>query len=234
MKRLFWLSLAALFSAASAAPGPAAAESASATNIVFPGRTNEEDSQRRGPPAATVDTKEVREQGREKLDGERGITDILDTVAWHDERDGGGEVAVPSGCICTPLTYVDKYSRINGDCRTAYRGQNWCYISEDSDCTDAKRSRKFPILKWSHSACDPEFPPVVQQPPLPPPNPPKDIGLVIRPRGAISQTHDDDDDQNDDVIEGGERVAEGTAKTMTTTEKKEPLPISEDEVVFDP
>ena len=39
--------------------------------------------------------------------GERGITDILDTVAGK----GGG-------CVCTPLTFVDKYSRINGDCRT--------------------------------------------------------------------------------------------------------------------
>ena len=87
-----------------------------------------------------------------------------------------------------------------------HRGHNWCYISEDSDCKDAERSRKFPVLKWSHIACQPEFPPeapvVVRQPP-------RDIGSVIRPRGAISQTNDDGDgDKNDDVIEVAEEEEE--------------------------
>ena len=64
--RLFWLSLAlAALSSAVAAPGP---QAESATNIVFPGRTNEDDSRRGPPAAATVDTKEVREQGREKCE----------------------------------------------------------------------------------------------------------------------------------------------------------------------
>ena len=39
---------------------------------------------------------------------ERGITDILHSVTNDGKR----------GCLCTPLTFVDKYSRINGDCRT--------------------------------------------------------------------------------------------------------------------
>ena len=42
---------------------------------------------------------------------ERGITDILHSVTTNDD---GGE----RGCLCTPLAFVDKYSRINGDCRT--------------------------------------------------------------------------------------------------------------------
>ena len=88
-----------------------------------------------------------------------------------------------------------------------YRGHNWCYISEVSYCKDAERSRKFPVLKWSHSACQPEFPPeatvVVRQPP-------RDIGSVIRPRGAIPQTNEDDCDngKTDDVIEVAEEEEE--------------------------
>ena len=41
---------------------------------------------------------------------ERGITDILHSVTTNDDG--------KRGCLCTPLTFVDKYSRINGDCRT--------------------------------------------------------------------------------------------------------------------
>ena len=71
--RLFWLSLAALSSASASAmaappqPPPPQAESG-ATNIVFPGRANEDDSLVRAPSAVIVDTKDVREQGREKCE----------------------------------------------------------------------------------------------------------------------------------------------------------------------
>ena len=72
--RLFWLSLAALFSSASAmAAPPQPPQAESATNIVFPGRANEDDSQRRAPSAPTVDTKDVREQGREKCELEAEV-----------------------------------------------------------------------------------------------------------------------------------------------------------------
>merc|ERR1712012_192467 len=144
------------------------------------------------------DTKDVREQGREKLDAwgsnsERGITDILHSVT----NDGGKR-----GCLCTPLTFVDKYSRINGDCRTTFRGHKWCYISEESDCRDAQRSRKFPILKWSHSACQPEFTPVEpQKQPLQPPSPPRDFPKIIRPRGSFpSQDDNTGEDSAEEVI----------------------------------
>merc|ERR1711879_328242 len=91
-----------------------------------------------------------------------------------------------------------------------YRGHKWCYISEESDCRDAKRSRKFPILKWSHSACQPEFAPPVEvdppkqplQPPkqpLQPPTPPRDFPQIIRPRGSFPSQ----DGRTDDVKEGG-------------------------------
>ena len=67
--RLFLLSLAAalLFSSAAAIAVPRP-QAAAATNIVFPGKTNEDDSQQRGQPAQVVDTKDVREQGREKCE----------------------------------------------------------------------------------------------------------------------------------------------------------------------
>ena len=41
---------------------------------------------------------------------ERDISDILHSVTNDDGK--------RRGCLCTPLTFVDKYSRINGDCRT--------------------------------------------------------------------------------------------------------------------
>ena len=67
--RLFWLSLAALSSASAMAAPPQPQAESGATNIVFPGRANEDDSLVRAPPAApTVDTKDVREQGREKCE----------------------------------------------------------------------------------------------------------------------------------------------------------------------
>ena len=70
--RLFWLSLAALSAASAMAAPPQPPQAESATNIVFPGRANEDDdSRRRGGPSAaapTVDTKDVREQGREKCE----------------------------------------------------------------------------------------------------------------------------------------------------------------------
>merc|ERR1711879_1035477 len=85
-----------------------------------------------------------------------------------------------------------------------YRGHKWCYITEESDCRDAKRSRKFPILKWSHSACQPEFtPPVEVDPPkqpLQPPKRPRDFPKITRPRGSFPSQ----DGKTDDVKEGGE------------------------------
>ena len=66
--RLFWLSLAALSSASAMAAPPQPQAESGATNIVFPGRANEDDSLVRAPPAPTVDTKDVREQGREKCE----------------------------------------------------------------------------------------------------------------------------------------------------------------------
>jgi len=223
--RLFWLSLAALSASAMAAPPQPPQAESGATNIVFPGRANEDDSLVRAPSAPTVvDTKDVREQGREKLDGwgsnsERGITDILHSVT----NDGGKR-----GCLCTPLTFVDKYSRINGDCRTTFRGHKWCYISEESACRDAQRSRKFPILKWSHIACQPEFtPPVEKQPPkqplqpprqpLRPPTPPRDFPKIIRPRGSFPSQ---DDKEDEEVIFDDDSV---TVKTpIRTKEELEP------------
>merc|ERR1711879_763778 len=214
-------------------PQPPQAELA-ATNIVFPGRANEDDSLVRAPSAApVVDTKDVREQGREKLDNwgnnsERGITDILHSVTNDGKR----------GCLCTPLTFVDKYSRINGDCRTTFRGHKWCYITEESDCRDAQRSRKFPILKWSHSACQLEFAPPVEvdppkqplQPPkqpLQPLNPPRDFPKIIRPRGSFPSQ----DGRTDDVKEGGkEKLTDEevifhdavTASPIRTREERQP------------
>ena len=66
--RLFWLSLAALSSASAMAAPPQPPQAESATNIVFPGRANEDDSLVRAPSAVIVDTKDVREQGREKCE----------------------------------------------------------------------------------------------------------------------------------------------------------------------
>merc|ERR1711879_512170 len=128
------------------------------------------------------------------------------------------------GCLCTPLTFVDKYSRINGDCRTTFRGHKWCYISEESDCRDAQRSRKFPILKWSHSACQPEFtPPVEEDPPkqpLQPPTPPRDFPKIIRPRGSFpSQDDKTEEGVTEEVIFDDAVTA---SPKITTKEELEP------------
>ena len=102
-----------------------------------------------------------------------------------------------------------------------YRGHKWCYISEESDCRDAQRSRKFPILKWSHSACRPEFTPVEHQPPkqplqppkqpLRPQTPPRDFPKIIRPRGSFPSQ---DDNTGESVAE--EVIYDDDSVTVTT------------------
>ena len=85
--RLFWLSLAALSSAMAAPPQPQA--ESGATNIVFPGRANEDDSQRRRAPSAViVDTKDVREQGREKCELKGSRRGCVNSIS-HSKANAG-------------------------------------------------------------------------------------------------------------------------------------------------
>ena len=106
-----------------------------------------------------------------------------------------------------------------------FRGHKWCYISEESDCRDAQRSRKFPILKWSHSACQPEFTPPVEihppkQPLQPPPQtPPRDFPKIIRPRGSFPSQ----DDNTGESVADEEVIFDDDSVTVSPIRTKEEL-----------
>ena len=60
------------------------------------------------------------------------------------------------GCQCSPLTFVDQYGTIQGNCRAAdSTGARWCYVdnAHSSSCQDLRFSARFPNNPWSYEAC---------------------------------------------------------------------------------
>merc|ERR1711923_376098 len=60
------------------------------------------------------------------------------------------------GCQCSPLTFVDQYGTVQGNCRSAdSTGARWCYIDNaySSSCQDKRFSARFPNNPWSYEAC---------------------------------------------------------------------------------
>merc|ERR1712073_252504 len=68
------------------------------------------------------------------------------------------------GCQCSPLTFVDQYGTVQGNCRSAdSTGARWCYISSahSTSCQDLRFSARFPNNPWSYEACATPLPVVV-------------------------------------------------------------------------
>merc|ERR1712012_831317 len=66
------------------------------------------------------------------------------------------------GCQCSPLTFVDQYGTVQGNCRAAdSTGARWCYIDNaySSSCQDKRFSARFPNNPWSYEACATPPPP---------------------------------------------------------------------------
>merc|ERR1712012_1449990 len=66
------------------------------------------------------------------------------------------------GCQCSPLTFVDQYGTVQGNCRSAdSTGARWCYIDNaySSSCQDKRFSARFPNNLWSYEACATPPPP---------------------------------------------------------------------------
>merc|ERR1711923_393869 len=60
------------------------------------------------------------------------------------------------GCQCSPLTFVDQYGTVQGNCRAAdSTGARWCYIDNAlaSSCQDKRFSARFPNNPWSYEDC---------------------------------------------------------------------------------
>merc|ERR1712165_172345 len=59
------------------------------------------------------------------------------------------------GCQCSPLTFVDQYGTIQGNCKSVdSTGARWCYVaSHHSSCHDLRFSARFPSNPWSYEAC---------------------------------------------------------------------------------
>ena len=57
-------------------------------------------------------------------------------------------------CQCSPLTFRDKYGRINGNCKAADEtGAKWCYVdTRYSRCSDLSKSDRYRNY-WSYEAC---------------------------------------------------------------------------------
>ena len=68
------------------------------------------------------------------------------------------------GCQCSPLTFVDQYGTIQGNCRAAdSTGARWCYVdnAHSSSCQDLRFSARFPNNPWSYEACATPLPVIV-------------------------------------------------------------------------
>merc|ERR1711976_716338 len=60
------------------------------------------------------------------------------------------------GCQCSPLTFVDQYGSIQGNCRSADSTcARRCYVdnAHSSSCQDLRFSARFPNNPWSYEAC---------------------------------------------------------------------------------
>merc|ERR1712107_281809 len=73
------------------------------------------------------------------------------------------------GCQCSPLTFVDQYGTVQGNCRSAdSTGARWCYVdsAHSSSCQDLRFSARFPNNPWSYEACATPPPPAYVGTPL--------------------------------------------------------------------
>merc|ERR1712107_801194 len=62
------------------------------------------------------------------------------------------------GCQCSPLTFVDQYGTVQGNCRSAdSTGARWCYVdsAHSSSCQDLRFSARFPNNLVIRGLCHP-------------------------------------------------------------------------------
>merc|ERR1712189_146605 len=59
-----------------------------------------------------------------------------------------------SNCECSDLKLRDsRTNKMIGECLTAYRGRYWCYVNENSECPDKRKSNREEGLYVSFVAC---------------------------------------------------------------------------------
>ena len=63
-------------------------------------------------------------------------------------------------CQCHHYVWLDRYRRVQGNCRSSYRGSRWCYVDNyvNNNCDDLQFSRNkytgFGQRRiWSYQAC---------------------------------------------------------------------------------
>ena len=58
-------------------------------------------------------------------------------------------------CQCSEITFLDKYGKQNGNCKSADKtGALWCYVDPNFNrCSDLQRSERFGQKLWSYQAC---------------------------------------------------------------------------------
>jgi hypothetical protein len=61
---------------------------------------------------------------------------------------------VNCNCQCSSITFLDKFGKVNGNCRSSdTTGAVWCYVDPRySQCADLQRSTRTSSL-WSYQAC---------------------------------------------------------------------------------
>merc|ERR1739838_782464 len=59
-----------------------------------------------------------------------------------------------SSCSCSDLTITDSQTgQATGACLTGISGQAWCFVTQDSSCTDKKALPRSTGLHYSAQAC---------------------------------------------------------------------------------
>ena len=56
-------------------------------------------------------------------------------------------------CQCSSYTYSNKWGNVQGNCKSTYRGKQWCYVdSSNQNCQDLEKGPDTGKL-WSFQAC---------------------------------------------------------------------------------
>jgi len=93
------------------------------------------------------------------FDGEEKAAD--ETAATTTEAVDAAELGVRQAsrqvncqCQCSSITFLDKFGKINGNCRSSDNtGAVWCYVDPRfTQCADLQRSTRTTSL-WSYQAC---------------------------------------------------------------------------------
>ena len=101
---------------------------------------------------AVVQAEDTNFGGEESTDDEATTAAVEADAEELNVRQASRQVNC--NCQCSSITFLDKFGKINGNCRTADNtGAVWCYVDPRyNQCADLQRSTRTSSM-WSYQAC---------------------------------------------------------------------------------